>query len=775
MTTRNPTNRPAPTYSGPRTAYGDLRPLDRADLRQRAQSSYRLADVAFRISDATQQKATEEAVANAQREGAKLGGVNSKKVTIMRNGKPTEVDVPTLVRREGSGAVNRAFNQAAEAAYAMRIDTATMQHIQQAALDHPADPDGLRQSLQGWHQGIKDLIPPEFAAKYEHDLYAQAQPLITRAETDLMRNVAADQAIDAKMAADTLVGAMVINSSLPDGGPIAAAQFNNFVDATLARVGPFFSEAEARQEINDVLARAAHGALQATFEGAPNKQAAMDAFQSGKAVVSLPAVGEDGKVHPALYDKNSLIQLVGAEKVQTMVNGLAVDIRMQEAEERARIAEARAAENERLAALQTDIQLGFEDAVAEAEATGKSPMSASEIANAYPGEKNRKTREKLMAKLGIAAQTGSIRKTVATQGPAEDAAFLESLKPKAGDGDFAERAALYNVAVAEVQGKNKALETDPASYVMQTNDTVQQAWETAGSDPAKVQQAVAATKQAQIELGVAPEKVRPMPKAHAAGLASTITTASPDTVAQAIDGISQAYGDDGLNQVIGEGVPPMAKAVAFADDPRYGAWRAKAIEAMKVKESVLKEQAKARGVTESDISDALEGLTVPLQDTLPSGAAQPYVDAVRQVTLFNVANNGMNATDAAADAWSVFQSAYSFNGSYRVPVKWDGDKVASALAGVIARLETYDIRPATVGQTGDLTFDKAETINSLKAGHFRWVTDQTEQGVILTFEEGDPVLLADGTPLRIPFGAAMALPPGGADMLQNLRGLSGTN
>lgn len=779
MATRNPTRQPAPTYSGEKVAYGDSRPLDRPDLRARARSAYSIGDVFYRISDATQAKATEQAVETAKRDAA-TQGVSSKKITVMRGGKPTEIDIPVLNRKEGSGATARAWNQAAETAYAMRLETATMQHIQQAALENPANPDGFRQSLDGWRQGIKDLVPADLQARYEHDLFSMAQPLITRAETDLQRNIAHDQAVDAGIYADELVGSMVVNSSLgAEGAAVSASQFNRFVEATQKRIGPFYSEADARKDLHDVLSRAAAGSLQAQFEGSPDKKAMMEAFQSGKPVVSIPAVGEDGKVTVGLYDKDSLIQLVGAERVQTLVNGLAVDIRMQEAEARAAAAEARAARNEALASLQTDVQLSFPDAIAEAEATGKSPMTAAEIYAAYPDEKHRKTADKLIAKLNLAAQTGSIRKTVAGQGPAEDAAFLESLKPKAGDDDFADQTALYNVAVGEVQNKVKMLDSDPATYVMQTSETVQQAWEAAGdgSDPAKVQQAVATTKQAQIDLGVPPEKVQVMPSAHASGLASTLTTASPDTVAQTIDGISQAYGDDGLNQVIGAGVPPMVKGVAFADAPEYGAWRSKAIEAMKVKESVLKEQAKARGVSADHIDDALKGVTVPLQDTLPAAASQPYIDAVRQVALFNVANYGMDANAAAADAWSVFQDYYSFNGSYRVPKKWDGDKVSAGLRVIIGNLHNYDIQPAIMGGV-DPAFDKAQTVDALKSGHYRWVTDQKETGVILTFEEGNPVLLGDGEPLRIPFDALMTMDTGGRggeNMIESLRGLSGAN
>jgi hypothetical protein len=764
MAPRNPTQRPAPTYSGPTPVYGDTKPLDRADLRVRANRAFGIADVFHRISDVAMQKFGEEQVAKAQVEGAKAGGLDTKTITVMRGGKPTDVKIPTFKPMEGSGAIAKAWNQAAETAYAMRLDTATMEHISAAALENPANPEGLRQSLQGFKDGIKDTIPPEYLAKYEHDLFAMAQPLITKAEKDLMQNIANDQAIDAAHAADTLVGSMVINSSLgAEGGIVSAGQFNNFVDATMKRVGPFFSEAEARDVIRDVLARSAHGSLQAQFEGAGDKRAMYEAFQSGKPVVSIPGIGEDGEVHAAVYDKNSLIQLIGAEKVQTMVNGLAVDIRMQEAEARAAAAEARAQENERLYTLQTDVQLAYPDAVAELEATGSTnTLTAAALAEAYPREKDRKTREKLMAKLGLAAQTGSIRKVMATQPLSEDGAYLESLKPKAGDSDFAERTALYNVAVGEAVAKQKALESDPASYVMQTNPTVQQAWEAAGDgkDAAKVQQAVAATKQAQIELGVPPEKAQSMTSAQASGLASTLNTASPDTIAQTVDAISQTHGPDGLNQVIGAGASPTVKAVAFADAPELGAWRGAAIEASKVKESVLREQMKARNVSSEDMDRALAGITVPLQDTLPAGVAQPYLDAVRQVAMFKVANDGMDVNAAADFAWSAFSSSYSFNGTYRVPKKWDGDKVSNGLRTIISRLDGYDIRPAIMGQGGpiDPAFAKAETIASLKAGNYRWVTDSKETGVILTYEEGNPVMLSDGEPLRIPFDALMVLP-----------------
>lgn len=763
MTKLNPPRQPAPRYSGPQASYQDVRPLDRADLRGQAQAAYRMGDVFYRISDVAQQKLTDNAVADAQREGAKLGGLNTKKITVMRGGKPTEIDVPLLTRAEGSGAVARAWNQAAEASYAMRLDTATMQHIQAAAAENPANPEGLRQSLEGFRTGIQDAIPPDLLPKYERDLYAMAQPLITRAETEQMKQIAHDQAVDAQMAIDTLIGTMVINSSLgPEGAIVSAAQFKNYVDGTQARIGPYFSEADARAEIHNTLADAARGSLQAAFEGAPDKRAMMRAFMDGKPVVSLPAVDADGEVTTGLYDKDSLIQLVGPDKVQSLVNGLSQDIRLQESEARARAAEAKAAAAAERAEKQSIIQMGFDDAVAEAGATGKSPMSATDIYDAYGGTPSGNVAAaKMVAKLNLAAETGSVRKAIAGNSPAEDAAFIESLKPVPGTPDFAEQASLYNTAVSEYQNKIKALDSTPADYVMQNNETVRQAWaEAADGDAGKVQAAVAATKQAQIDLGVPPERVQVMPDAHAAGLASTITSASPDTVAQTVDGITAAYGEDGMNQVMGKGVPPMVKAVAFADSPSLGAWRQKAIQAMQIKESVLKEQAKARGVTADEIETALEKLTVPLQDTMPSSAVQPYLDAVRQVALFNVANNGMDATSAAADAWSAFASSYTFNGTYRVPKQWDGDQVSGALLGVIERLDTLDIRPAIVGAGGavDPAFAKAETISALKAGHYRWVTNSKETGVILTYEEGNPVRTASGAAIEYTFDELATMP-----------------
>lgn len=426
--------------------------------------------------------------------------------------------------------------------------------------------------------------------------------------------------------------------------------------------------------------------------------------------------------------------------------------RSAEVEIRQRQAEAAAAAREARMTAQSEISVLFNDAVTTAQMTGKQDLiPPSKILAVFPG----KTGQKMVEQLQTAQAIGVDNVTIKSQPLSEDDAFLKSLEPTGGPG-ATEQVSRYSNAVKQVEAKRTALMTDGATYVTQNVDAVKKAWADVASDPtdlSKAKNAVALTRQAQLDMGVPPEAVKVMPKSQATMIAKQITDSDPTQIGGTIDSTVAVYGSAGLNDVIAAGAPQETKALAFADRPDQALWRQKLAEAIKVKDADLKTQLEARGIKESEIDQALVGVTTPLINTTPRAAAVPYLNSIKRVAMYNAAL-GRPISDAVSDAWSAFDQQYQFADTYRVPRQWSLPKVQSGLAGVINNLDKLNIAPAnSLDPTiqADEAHRQSETIRSLKNGHFAWITNADETGVIMTYDNGQPVLVKDRQPMADPY------------------------
>jgi hypothetical protein len=240
---------------------------------------------------------------------------------------------------------------------------------------------------------------------------------------------------------------------------------------------------------------------------------------------------------------------------------------------------------------------------------------------------------------------------------------------------------------------------------------------------------------AQRDYGIDADQVQPFPNARAAEFGQAIMTGQPDQAMATIDQVRAIAGDQGLKQVLGQqGIPPMAKFLAFADMPMQEPVRAAALEAMKIKPEEMDKLVKDRGYKSSEVDEAVAGVITPLSDTMTSGSVGPYRDAMEQLTKYYV-SRGATPGQGAALAWSAFDQAYTFNGSYRVPRQFDNDKVTSGMAAALQNLGQFNIVPQPGGPAGAPEgYALEQTIRQLQTGGARWVTNADDTGVILTYD-----------------------------------------
>jgi hypothetical protein len=310
---------------------------------------------------------------------------------------------------------------------------------------------------------------------------------------------------------------------------------------------------------------------------------------------------------------------------------------------------------------------------------------------------------------------------------------LSSTGPGSG-----ERAIQADAMAKALADKQKAIASDPAGYFSASSTAISSAWDAVDqnpNDPAVAQTAVSMGVAQQQAYGLPQDEIRPFPSGRASAYATTISTAPPDQAMATIDYIRQISGDAGLKQVLSQkGVPPMASFLAFADQPGQEPIRAAGLETMKIKPEELDKLVKARGVKEDDIDTQASAAMEPLLNTLPPGAAVPYQDALTQITKLYVAK-GLSPSEASQQAWSAFESAYTFHGTYRIPTSFDDQKVQDGLNSVMQNLGKMAIVPQAGSPEGAPTgYAQEQTIRQLQTGGIRWVTNADDTGLIGTYD-----------------------------------------
>lgn len=447
-------------------------------------------------------------------------------------------------------------------------------------------------------------------------------------------------------------------------------------------------------------------------------------------------------------------QYVDPDQKLGFINGAEAEIKRREAEAKAAAREARLQR-------QVEISMTYDDALAEAQATGKqASVSEADILANFPGKQG----QRMVEKLRIASQLGLDGQQIDGQPIAEDVAFLTRLEPKPGTENFADQQARYDSAAKRIAAKQSALAKDPAGYVVSTNKTVKAAWDAVDAAP-EAQKAVARaraielTKQAQRDFGLNETQIRVMPQVQAGSIAGQMNTAKPEDVAGLVDQMQAIYGLPGLKEVQAAGGPNTIQAMAFLSDPNQQVARAKLIQSSQNDEGV-KKNLKARGIKEADIGKEIDSQGAEFLNTLPAGTANNITAAVQSVALFN-ASRGMSPSDAAADALKPYLDGFNIVDGYRIPTQFDESKVEVGLRARIASIEKLDL--ATDGQGFSLNpnlgpeYLKEETIRSIKGGNYRWLTNEDGSGVVLTFDGLTPVRTKDGKRVEVSFEDAQAM------------------
>lgn len=202
---------------------------------------------------------------------------------------------------------------------------------------------------------------------------------------------------------------------------------------------------------------------------------------------------------------------------------------------------ARTRQNKDASALQKfQTKSAIENDLAQMEETGHgSQLDPTEVATVLGSDDAAKWLEDRKQ----AVNTFKVKSGIDALPSSQIAGAVEGLKPKAGEADFAARQKLYETAKAYGEKAIAERDKDPAGYVMKHVPHVQKAWQ--GFDPTKPETAaaaIAATVDAQKNIGIAPENIMPIPAAQAKLAADRIADSTlpvDDRIATLVGMVSQ--------------------------------------------------------------------------------------------------------------------------------------------------------------------------------------------------------------------------------------------
>jgi hypothetical protein len=265
----------------------------------------------------------------------------------------------------------------------------------------------------------------------------------------------------------------------------------------------------------------------------------------------------------------------------------------------------------------------------------------------------------------------SVTRGLAGLPAAEQLARVESLKPKGGEADFAERQAAYELAVTTMDAASRLQATDPARAI-QSSDASASLWRAYATqrtpDAAQTWARDALTRQAAV--GVPETQRRILPLQEAQRIATTVKNAQGPDILNALQGAAGLVGQFGgyegqiLTELTRAGLDAPTAAIIgqSGDNPvalqDYARARARGNVGL---------TADKRRDTRSEVVDALR----PLLQTwapLPGGRAgtDALVTGIETVAAAYVAD-GMSPREAARAASQTYLSSYQFQDGYRIP------------------------------------------------------------------------------------------------------------
>ena len=255
----------------------------------------------------------------------------------------------------------------------------------------------------------------------------------------------------------------------------------------------------------------------------------------------------------------------------------------------------------------------------------------------------------LIQNLDTERQFYNARQQIALSSPEQDKDILAQYQPEGAN--YAAQAQRRDLLEKAINQKWNAVQKDPAAYVLQASPALQQAWQDASADPAKLPAALSLSSSLQSQLGVPQDMQRVMPANYAASQAADIATLPPDQAAAKISTMATQYGpqwNKAFSELTQAHLPAAYQVLATVDGPA----RTALVEALKAGPKQLADLA---GPSADAIKKGMPQIVGPFLRTVtaaPNGA--PIADAWQNATqalAYRYAGQGMDPDDAINRAY----------------------------------------------------------------------------------------------------------------------------
>lgn len=385
-----------------------------------------------------------------------------------------------------------------------------------------------------------------------------------------------------------------------------------------------------------------------------------------------------------------------------------------------------------------------------------------ENVNAVFGEKGAEVNEKI----SDARQFGLDLNQVKTASPEELRGIIDRSKPDS-PGEFRREAKQFDILVSAINARNKAIADDPALYTVQNSPIAQKAFNNfaeafQSGDPGVLLQAAkeysAVSRAQQEELGVYPQGVQLLPKSFEDQIAKQLNDFSQggEAVALQIDSLKQSFGSEWQtiqrqlqqNKKMGSGLRVMAGMDFGPEMVRLG--EALAIPQKDYKEVIGEDNFKD---IQTDVADELEDF----QNTLRGqpGAEQAFIQhkkAIESLAMKYISDGLYDDTDDAIEQAraDVLDSRFAFIDTYRVPVKFNPDKVEEGVSEAIDAIKTgsFDIFIPESSAVLNPEDRKEVYLSALRPVP---ITEPNGNGIMFTDQNGNAIRQTNGDPVIVPF------------------------
>lgn len=606
----------------------------------------------------------------------------------------------------------RAYKAGASEQFSVQRQVMLEEEVSRLKKQHAADPDGFRKSFESfrknWMQTVPMEVSPVFARFADQTMLAGTRELRAEAEQKEKQTKYAEF-IDTADVIRTRIHDAIIQGRPQSEIDHMYSQFTSLVEA--GGTQGYLSPLQGRKAMDDVRTTSQQATLVKAFRASPNKEAFIKAVQNGDPRV----LGSQD--HPmSLEDRDRVVA-----RLNTELNQIERQAREYEAKARAEV-----------------VRL-YDDEIAARTTTGETAgLSESVIRRAYASEPEKAN--DLINKMKAATQFYSSKQKIAFQTPDQDAAYLDSIKPKPGSG-YADSYKYFAATAEAVRDKYTAIAKDPVAYVLSVSPEAKKLLSSA--NPEDQQQGQAMVEELQKKIGLTENAIKPLTKASAENLVDQITSESdPAKITATMSALAEKYGPrwkDVYKQMVEEKLPGSYQVIAIMDQPGDVNSRRDLALALQAGEKVLKKNIDdmASGTSTQIDREVAAKLSDFRRTEMAAGYGAENVDkvgdAIRTLSYYYTMR-GQNPNDAVNAASKAVLDRYSYGDTFRTP-RGLLPRAEIVTSYVAASIQPDMLRPLPDRQNERLTPEQKAEQQARAARRGKWVVNDDESGLVLMYPD----------------------------------------